>query len=142
GFKRVITSPPYYGMCTYGRDQWLRLWFLGGPPEPASDPRDVMGKGGLNRYVDDLSTVWRLVADVCAPEARMVIPFGALPRVSRNHEYGLRRAIDTSLAQSGRWAVVEVVSAGRPPRGTRQANQFRSAGKSREEVDVVATLRY
>lgn len=24
-------SPPYYGMRTYLPDQWLRLWFLGGP---------------------------------------------------------------------------------------------------------------
>ena len=29
----VITSPPYYGMMTYVQDQWLRNWFLGGPPE-------------------------------------------------------------------------------------------------------------
>ncbi|MFO0564672.1 MAG: DNA methyltransferase [Polyangiaceae bacterium] len=27
----VVTSPPYFGMRTYLPDQWLRLWFLGGP---------------------------------------------------------------------------------------------------------------
>src|SRR5262245_51684580 len=31
--SRVITSPPYYGMNTYEEDQWLRVWFLGGPME-------------------------------------------------------------------------------------------------------------
>ena len=40
----VVTSPPYYGLRTYGPDQWLRQWFLGGPAEglircrPASNP--------------------------------------------------------------------------------------------------------
>jgi hypothetical protein len=29
----TITSPPYYGMRTYVEDQWLRNWFIGGPPE-------------------------------------------------------------------------------------------------------------
>ena len=32
-FDLVITSPPYYGMRTYVADQWLRNWFVGGPPE-------------------------------------------------------------------------------------------------------------
>jgi hypothetical protein len=139
--RRVITSPPYYGMCSYGRDQWLRLWFLGGSQKPESEAGEAMGKGGLNRYIDDLSTVWRLIAEVCAADARMVIRFGALPRVLRNHRYSLRWAIRRSVARSERWEVEEVVSAGRPPNGSRQANQFRSAGKSREEVDVVAVLR-
>ncbi len=28
----VVTSPPFYGMKTYLPDQWLRHWFVGGPP--------------------------------------------------------------------------------------------------------------
>ncbi len=31
--SRIVTSPPYYGMRTYLPDQWIRNWFLGGPPE-------------------------------------------------------------------------------------------------------------
>ena len=30
----VITSPPYLDVTAYEEDQWLRLWFLGGPPRP------------------------------------------------------------------------------------------------------------
>ncbi|MFW5955411.1 MAG: DNA methyltransferase, partial [Rhodothermales bacterium] len=29
----VVTSPPYWQMRTYKPDQWLRLWFLGGPED-------------------------------------------------------------------------------------------------------------
>ena len=31
-FKLLFTSPPYIGISDYHRDQWLRLWMLGGDP--------------------------------------------------------------------------------------------------------------
>src|SRR5258705_2335387 len=42
----VITSPPYLDVTNFEEDQWLRLWFLGGPPYPtrhrlASDDRHM-----------------------------------------------------------------------------------------------------
>lgn len=33
-FDLVLTSPPYYGIANYFYDQWLRLWLLGGSPQP------------------------------------------------------------------------------------------------------------
>ena len=30
----VVTSPPYFDTTNFEEDQWLRLWFLGGPPKP------------------------------------------------------------------------------------------------------------
>lgn len=32
--RLLLTSPPYYGVTNYHYDQWLRLWMLGGPPNP------------------------------------------------------------------------------------------------------------
>jgi hypothetical protein len=32
--KCIITSPPYLNVTNFEEDQWLRLWFLGGPPVP------------------------------------------------------------------------------------------------------------
>ncbi|MCL5736611.1 MAG: DNA methylase, partial [Actinobacteria bacterium] len=32
--KLVVTSPPYLDVTNYSEDQWLRLWFLGGPDSP------------------------------------------------------------------------------------------------------------
>ena len=34
GVKLLFTSPPYYNMVDYHKDQWLRLWMLGGSPRP------------------------------------------------------------------------------------------------------------
>jgi hypothetical protein len=31
-FTLLLTSPPYMGISDYHRDQWLRLWMLGGDP--------------------------------------------------------------------------------------------------------------
>jgi hypothetical protein len=30
----LLTSPPYWGVTNYYYDQWLRLWLLGGRPDP------------------------------------------------------------------------------------------------------------
>jgi DNA modification methylase len=32
--KLLFTSPPYFGVTNYFIDQWLRMWVLGGTPEP------------------------------------------------------------------------------------------------------------
>ena len=37
-FTLLFTSPPYIGISDYHRDQWLRLWMLGGPPFAARHP--------------------------------------------------------------------------------------------------------
>lgn len=40
-FSLLFTSPPYIGLSDYHRDQWLRRWMLGGPPDYSrlTDPR-------------------------------------------------------------------------------------------------------
>lgn len=35
GVKLLFTSPPYWSLVNYFKDQWLRLWMLGGNPSPA-----------------------------------------------------------------------------------------------------------
>lgn len=35
GVKLLFTSPPYWSLVNYFKDQWIRLWMLGGPPSPA-----------------------------------------------------------------------------------------------------------
>lgn len=35
GVKLLFTSPPYWSVVNYFKDQWLRLWMLGGEPKQA-----------------------------------------------------------------------------------------------------------
>ncbi len=36
----LFTSPPYFAISNYFKDQWLRLWMLGGPDRPMSNGKD------------------------------------------------------------------------------------------------------
>ena len=93
-FDWVITSPPYYGMNTYRRHQWLRLWLLGGPAEPMPDETDQINQTTLEQYVDDLARVWRNVARSCRPGACLRLRFGAVPGATTPHPF---EVIRTSL---------------------------------------------
>lgn len=78
GFAWIVTSPPYFGMRSYKPDQWLRLWFLGGPPDVTYDYRQQV-RHRQAEYVDDLALVWKNVARVSRPGAHLVVRFGCLP---------------------------------------------------------------
>jgi len=75
-FNWVITSPPYFGMDTYQQGQWLRNWFLGGSACPQGDNNSRISQQTPERYVNDLSKVWRNASMSCVPGAMMVIRIG------------------------------------------------------------------
>ncbi len=137
-FDWVVTSPPYYRMYTYLPDQWLRSWFLGGPPRVEYATDNQLRHTNVETFVDDLSAVWSRAAARCNPEARMAVRFGALPSVASDltPEHILRRSLD----QSGRWKVTRVRDSGQPNNRGRQALQMGKAGAYADEVDVLAKL--
>lgn len=74
----VVTSPPYFDVTNYAEDQWLRLWFLGGPPGPqkqrfSQDDRH----GDVNQYWTMLADMWRMLSLVLDKKADVVIRIGA-----------------------------------------------------------------
>src|SRR5687767_796273 len=54
----IITSPPYYGLRTYVPDQWLRSWFLGGPPRVDYSYGAQVSHRSPDAFIDDLRRVW------------------------------------------------------------------------------------
>lgn len=74
--KLVITSPPYLDITDYHEDQWLRLWFLGGPRKPISG----QGKDDRHRIVEGywqfLSEAWQGIAPLLQDSAQVVIRIG------------------------------------------------------------------
>jgi hypothetical protein len=73
----VITSPPYLDVTSFEEDQWLRLWFLGGPPHP------TYRKISKDDRHENPASYWRMVADmwrslglVLAPKADIVVRLG------------------------------------------------------------------
>lgn len=75
----VITSPPYYGMRTYISDQWLRNWFLGGPPDVPYDEQCPLSHQSPECFSKSLARVWDRVGSRFSPKAKMFVRFGAIP---------------------------------------------------------------
>lgn len=141
-FDLVITSPPYYGMRTYVADQWLRNWFVGGPPEVPYGTQGQLGRQpSQEAFVSAMAMVWKAAASRCNPEARLVIRFGALPSVKADPE----KLLKASLIESGAgWLVSDVGPVGVPTASSRQAEQFTGdrfeIGRAVDEIDVMAEL--
>lgn len=135
----IITSPPYYGMRTYVPDQWLRYWFLGGPPEVKYQFTGQLDHGGPHTFAKSLAQVWRNVARAALPDARLVIRFGGI----RDRQCDPRSILheSMSLADVG-WSVMTTRSAGSAAEGRRQADQFlRTRSIPVDEFDLYARLR-
>lgn len=132
----VITSPPFYGMRTYIPDQWLRGWFLGGPETVNYSNQNQLGHASAAAFAAELSTVWRNVASIAQPGAKMIVRFGAI----NDRQVDPRKLIQDSL-NGTEWKLFSVTSAGTAQKGRRQANHFvRNAASALEEYDVVAAL--
>jgi hypothetical protein len=137
-FSWVITSPPYYGMRTYFPDHWLRNWFVGGPSDVDYRADEQLSHHSEVEFVADLAGVWKNVAEACAPGARLVCRFGALPTCQKEPRDLFRR----SLAEANsRWRITTIRDAGTSQHGRRQCDQF-GTGKNKpvEEIDVYAVL--
>lgn len=138
GFTRIVTSPPYPGMRSYLPDQWLRGWFLGGPPRPEYGSAGGFGMVGPGAFARELGQVWQRVAAVSDLGAVLTVRFGALPSVPCDPV----SVLDESLRVSGAgWELATIEDTPPPPRRTRQAGQFgRPPGDFRSEVDATYVL--
>jgi hypothetical protein len=136
-FSWIITSPPYYGMHTYLPDQWVRAWFLGGPPAVSYQqlPSELC-HSSPEIFVCQLAAVWQNVAASCRGDARLVLRMGGINDRRRDP---LTLAKE-SLAAAG-WRVLTVFRAGDANAGKRQAIQFQRVKKAPlEEYDIYARL--
>src|SRR5262249_34132431 len=118
-FDWVITSPPYYGMRTYIPDQWLRYWFLGGPPEVSYCYEEQLRHTGPDVFGEQLPAVWHNGGMACTPEARLVVRLGGI-NARRAEPQALLKA---SLSSAG-WQVTTSRPAGDASSGKRQSKQF------------------
>ncbi|MDB6025276.1 MAG: methylase, partial [Verrucomicrobiales bacterium] len=72
----VITSPPYLDTTNFEEDQWLRLWFLGGPEHPNvrlnGDDRHLAEE----KYWEFLTEAWAGVGPLLKKNAHLVVRIG------------------------------------------------------------------
>lgn len=101
----VITSPPYLDTTDFEEDQWLRLWFLGGPERPA--PRSGKDHRHYNAeaYWKFLEEAWSGLQPLLKSDARLVIRLGGHKLSVDQAEAGLARTLSKALG--GRLELVE-----------------------------------
>jgi hypothetical protein len=137
-FAWIITSPPYYGMRTYVPDQWLRNWFVGGPPLVVyNQPASELAHNCPQSFAQQLRQVWWNLEQVCFGDARLIFRFGGI----NDRNIDALELAKTSL-QGTSWRIVTIKDAGTAYNGKRQASQFGARGKStpRREYDVYARI--
>jgi DNA modification methylase len=78
----VVTSPPYLDTTDFREDQWLRLWFLGGPTRPTRVERSDDRYRSEEPYWKFLVEAWRGCADLMKVGTVIVIRIGGM-RLSR-----------------------------------------------------------
>lgn len=131
----VVTSPPYYGMRSYVSDQWLRAWFLGGPPLVDYSNEGQLTHGSPTEFSNQLRKVWTNVGQRCKEGATMVVRFGGI----NDRKAEPLAILYTSLENSG-WDVTQTQPAGSASSGRRQASHIvrSSLPKARQEYDIWA----
>jgi hypothetical protein len=120
-------------MRTYLPDQWLRLWFLGGPDYVEyRQPQAQLEHTGADHFSAEMARVWKNVAGRATPNARLIIRFGGI----HDREAEPMDVLKASLADTG-WRLVTVKTVPDADRGRRQVRQFQaSPKKSIAEHDV------
>jgi DNA modification methylase len=129
----VITSPPYYGMRTYVQDQWLRNWFLGGPPEVDYEGPDQIRHSSHDDFVCDLARVWTSLKKR-ADHIDLYVRLGTIP--SRKSD--AKELFHASMEESGGWRVLYTQRAKTASEGKRQADQMRGESAAEAEFDFHA----
>lgn len=131
----IVTSPPYLDTTDFAEDQWLRLWFLGGPTRPRRVGKSDDRHTSLNGYWEFIREVWRGCASLLHPGSVLVVRIGGKGFDRAQLLDGLRESLTWGLSPAG----IRVLEMGVTSEiKNRQTNSFRPGTKnSRFEHDFV-----
>jgi hypothetical protein len=133
-FSVIVTSPPYYGMCTYVEDHWLRNWFLGGPSYiqyGASAPVQLR-HDGPHAFTESLGAVWRNMARTRVDRLDMYVRFGTLPSTKVDPQELMMASLEDSEVE---WKCLSTRAADTAASGKRQAAQMTAESAAALEYD-------
>lgn len=96
--RLIVTSPPYLDITDYHEDQWLRLWFLGGPARPVTRQSKDDRHRNTTGYWQFLREAWAGVVPLLTVQAQVVVRIGGT-RLAREE---LHEGLLESLNSTGR----------------------------------------
>jgi hypothetical protein len=94
--RLVITSPPYLDITDYHEDQWLRLWFLGGPAKPVTRQGKDDRHRGSATYWRFMREAWTGVSPLLMDGAQVVIRIGGTRLAQPELEAGLTESLNAT----------------------------------------------
>lgn len=127
----IVTSPPYLDTTDYVEDQWLRLWFLGGPTQPHGGVNKDDRHTQLDRYWTFLTETWSGVQPLVKRGTHVVVRIGGTRVPKEDLGDGLLESLRAGL--SG-FRVKPVQSGTTTEIRNRQTNVFRP-GTSKERYE-------
>jgi len=126
--KLIVTSPPYLDTTHYREDQWLRLWFLGGPARPtrgsARDDRHTNNE----KYWRFLTESWSGCAPLLASKAVLVVRIGGARLRKEQLLTCLTASVESALAG---FSVLPLHAGTTTEIRNRQTNAFRPGANAR-----------
>lgn len=96
----VITSPPYLDTTNFEEDQWLRLWFLGGPTRPRRQGRSDDRHTHAAKYWTFLKESWKGIGPLLRDDARLVVRIGGKKFDQGQIKEGLVTSLEEGLGRS------------------------------------------
>lgn len=127
----AVTSPPYLDTTDYAEDQWLRLWFLGGPARPTARLHKDDRHTRIDEYWAFLVEAWKGSAALFREEAYLVVRIGG----TKLDKATLFAGLMTSLGSGFAGRTVKPLHEGETSTiRKRQTNSFRP-GTSPEKME-------
>lgn len=93
----VVTSPPYLDTTDYVEDQWLRLWFLGGPCQPHGGVNKDDRHTRLENYWKFLTETWSGVQPLIKRGTHIVVRIGGTRVPKRDLAEGLLTSLKDGM---------------------------------------------
>ena len=135
----IVTSPPYLDTTHYGEDQWLRLWFLGGPERPTAKATSDDRYRNREQYWQFLTESWAGCADLLKDDSVIVVRIGGTSLNKEDLLNGLGKSLrigltDFDVSEMGTGVTTEIRN--------RQTNAFRpGTTRTRYEHDFNFALK-
>ncbi len=127
----LLTSPPYYGLVNYNRDQWIRRWLLGGPWS-----NTTRGSHKHERAFAHQEDYRQLLLDVFAISRRLLNPNATVVVRTDARKFTLETTKSVLLEVFPEWTMRENASPFKDPTQTRL---FGDTQSKPGEVDLILT---
>jgi hypothetical protein len=96
----IVTSPPYLDVTSFEEDQWLRMWFLGGPPKPSWGRFSTDDRHRSDTYYwQFLAEAWQGVAPLLRKSATVICRIGSRRFSLSELETRLRESLRTAFSR-------------------------------------------